>query len=183
LHAWEEGRLSPSLPELELLAFSLKQPLAQFWGKEAKSDDDLTTESMNLPALVGIRQRLIGARLRQQRENAGISINALAQQSGISASRLKVYELGERPIPLPELEGLAGLVGFQVETLFDQTGAIGKWMNQQKAVQDFLELPSELQDFVSKPVNRPYLELALKLSDMSTDKLRAIAENLLDITF
>jgi len=96
---------------------------------------------------------------------------------------LKAYEMGEKPIPLPELEGLVALLGGQIESMFDQTGSIGKWMTQQKAIQDFLELPPELQNFVSKPVNRPYLELAKKLSDMSTDKLRSVAEDLLDITF
>jgi hypothetical protein len=55
-------------------------------------------------------------------------------------------------------------------------------MNQKKAVQDFLLLPPDLQNFVSKPVNRPYLELAMKLSGMSTDKLRSVAEDILDIT-
>jgi len=183
LRAWEEGRRAPSLPELELLAYSLQQPLGQFWGKNARSDDAPTTESMNLPALVGIRQRLVGAHLRKQRESAGMSLSELSEQSGLPSSRLRAYELGERPIPLPELEGLVVLLGGQVESMFDQTGTIGKWMLQHKAVQDFLELPPELQNFVSKPVNRPYLELALKLSDMSTDKLRAVAENLLDITF
>ena len=98
-------------------------------------------------------------------------------------ARLKAFELGERPVPLPELEGLVGLLGGQIEAIFDQTGPIGKWMIQQKAVQDFLELPPELQNFVSKPVNRPYLELAMKLSGMSTGKLRSVAEDLLDITF
>jgi hypothetical protein len=56
-------------------------------------------------------------------------------------------------------------------------------MAQQKAIQDFLQLPPELQNFVCKPVNRPYLELAMKLSGMSTDKLRSVAEDILDITF
>jgi hypothetical protein len=31
-------------------------------------------------------------------------------------------------------------------------------------------------------VNRPYLDLAQKLSGMTTDRLRALAEDLLDIT-
>jgi hypothetical protein len=44
-------------------------------------------------------------------------------------------------------------------------------------------MPMELREFVSLPVNRPYLELAMKLSGMSRDKLRSVAENLLDITF
>jgi transcriptional regulator with XRE-family HTH domain len=183
LQAWEEGRLAPSLPELELLAYYLQQPLSQFWGKSARSEGAPATQTMNLPALVGIRQRLIGARLRQQRENASLSLNGLAQQSGLPADRLQAYEMGEHSIPVPILEGLMALIGGQVESLFDQTGTIGKWMAQQKAVQTFLELPPELQDFVSRPINRPYLELALKLSDMSADKLRAIAETLLDITF
>jgi hypothetical protein len=56
-------------------------------------------------------------------------------------------------------------------------------MTQQEEIRDFLQLPDEIQAFVCKPVNRPYLELALKLSNMSTDKLRSVAEGLLDITF
>ena len=182
LRAWEEGRRAPSLPELEVLAFALDLPLRHFWSKEVVSDDASPTEALNLPALISIRQRLIGARLRQEREKTNISLRDLAEQSGLSTSRLKSYELGERPIPLPELEGLVALLGSQVEVMFDQSGPIGKWMTQQKAIQDFLQLPPELQGFVCKPINRPYLELALKLSSMSTDKLRSVAENLLDIT-
>jgi transcriptional regulator with XRE-family HTH domain len=181
--AWEEGRRSPSLPELEILSYSLNLPLHRFWSKEATSDNTPPTETMNLPAYVGIRQRLIGALLRQFREKASLSSRAVAEISGIPTARLKAYELGERPISLPEVEALTALLGGQVELLFDQTGPIGLWMVQQKAIQDFLQLPPELQNFISKPVNRPYLDLAMKLSGMSTDKLRSVAEDLLDITF
>jgi len=181
--AWEEGRRSPSLPELEVLSYSLNLPIRRFWSKDATSDDEPSTDSMNLPAILGIRQRLIGAHLRQEREKASLSPSALAELSGIPTARLRAYELGERPIPLPVLEGLTSLLGGQIEMLFDQTGHIGLWMVQQKAIQDFLQLPPELQNFVCKPVNRPYLELAMKLSGMSTDKLRSVAEDILDITF
>jgi len=183
MRAWEEGRKAPSLPELEVLAYSLRLPLHHFWSKDAMSDDESVTDSFDLPALIGIRQRLVGALLRQQRENASLSLHTLYEQSGLSMARLRAYELGERPIPLPELEGLVGLLGGQIETIFDQSGRIGQWMIQQKAVQDFLQLTPELQNFVCKPVNRPYLELAMKLSGMSTQKLRSVAEDLLDITF
>jgi transcriptional regulator with XRE-family HTH domain len=181
--SWEEGHRSPSLPELEVLSYSLHLPLHRFWSKDATSNTASPTESLNLPGIIGIRQRLIGALLRQLREKANMSPGALAELSGISTARLKAYELGNRPIPLPELEGLTALLGGQVEMLFDQTGQIGMWMAQQKSIQDFLLLPIELQNFVCKPINRPYLELALKLSGMSTDKLRSLAEDLLDITF
>jgi transcriptional regulator with XRE-family HTH domain len=181
--AWEEGRISPSLPELEVLAYSMRLSLNRFWSKDATSEDTPPIETLNLPAFVSIRQRLIGALLRQAREKANISIHALSEMSGISTNRIKFYELGERPVPLPELEGLTSLLGVQIEMLFDQTGHIGLWMAQQKAIQEFLQLSNDLQNFVSKPVNRPYLELAKKLSGMSTDKLRSLAEDILEITF
>ncbi|MBI4731390.1 MAG: helix-turn-helix domain-containing protein [Chloroflexi bacterium] len=182
LRAWEEGRKSPSLPELEVLAYYFSLPMSHFWSKDARSDNSIPTGAMNLPALVGIRQRLVGAMLRQEREKASLSLRALSESSGISIPRLKSYELGERPIPLPELEGLMSLLGGRVESLFDQNGPVGLWMAEQRAIADFLQMPREMQDFASKPVNRPYLELAMKLSNMSTDKLRSVAEDLLDIT-
>jgi transcriptional regulator with XRE-family HTH domain len=129
-----------------------------------------------------LRQRMIGALLRQERNTASLSIKAVTQETGIPASRIKAYELGERAIPLPELEALLTALGGRIETFFDQSGPIGQWMTDQKSMQQFLGLPKELQAFVCQPVNRPYLELAMKLSSMSTDKLRSVAEGLLDIT-
>jgi transcriptional regulator with XRE-family HTH domain len=180
--AYEEGRRAPSLPELETLVYYLKLPIHHFWGQSSISDDSPPTEPLDLPRLVEVRQRMIGALLRQQRNNASLSVKSLTQETSISGARIKSYELGERPIPLPELEVLATALGSRVETFFDESGPIGQWMDDQKGVQQFLELPKELQEFVCQPVNRPYLELALKLSSMPTDKLRSVAEGLLDIT-
>jgi transcriptional regulator with XRE-family HTH domain len=183
LRAWEDGRRSPSLPELEMLAFSLQLPIRHFWSSDVVSDNAQPTESVDLEALTAVRQRLVGALLRQMRENAGLTLRDLAEKSGLSISKIKTFELGKRPVPVPELEALVSLLGGQIELLYDRSGPIGQWMNQQNAIQEFLQLPAELQEFASKPYNRPYLELALKLSNMSTDKLRALAENLLDITY
>lgn len=181
--AYEEGRKAPSLPELEALVYYLDLPINHFWSSTSLSDKPERIDELDLPRLAGLRHRMIGAFLRQERMNASLSLKALSQESGISTGRLKKYELGERPIPLPELEALLKILGGRIETFFDQGGPIGQWMIQQKAIQQFLELPLELQTFVCQPVNRPYLELARKLSDMSTDKLRSVAEDLLDITF
>ena len=46
----------------------------------------------------------------------------------------------------------------------------------------FPDMSDELREFIQKPVNLPYLELALKLSRMDAKKLRDIAESLLEIT-
>jgi hypothetical protein len=83
---------------------------------------------------------------------------------------------------LPELEILVRTLGGRVESFFDRSGPIGQWMISEETIRRFLEMPMELREFVSMPVNRPYLELAMKLSNMSKEKLRSVAEDLLDIT-
>jgi transcriptional regulator with XRE-family HTH domain len=181
--AYEEGVRAPSLPELETLVYYLDLPIDHFWGKQAKSESASPNESLDLSRLLAVRQRKIGALLRQERMNASISIRNLAQATGIAASRIKAYELGERPIPLPELEVLVTKLGGRIESFFDRSGPIGQWMISEETVQHFLDMPMELREFVSLAVNRPYLELAMKLSGMSRDKLRSVAEDLLDITF
>jgi transcriptional regulator with XRE-family HTH domain len=154
--AYEEGLRAPSLPELETLVFYLDLPMDHFWGKQTRSETPERHTKLNLSKLLPLRQRKIGALLRQERMKASVSIRNLGHETGIASSRIKAYELGERPIPLPELEILV--------------------------VKQFLEMPVALREFVAMPVNRPYLELAMKLSNMSKDKLRSVAEDLLDIT-
>ena len=118
--AYEEGRRSPSLPELETLVYYLKLPLAQFWGKETKSDSSSPMDLADTARLISLRQRMIGALLRQERNNVNMSIRHLAAQSGIKPARLTAYELGERAIPVPELESILTVMGSRVETFFDQ---------------------------------------------------------------
>jgi transcriptional regulator with XRE-family HTH domain len=181
--AYEEGTHAPSLPELEAFVFYLGLPLDHFWSKEIRSAGAPPIKNIDLQKLFAIRQRKIGALLRQERLNASISIRNLANQTGIAGSRIKAYELGESPIPLPELEVLVSALGGRIESFFDQGGPVGQWMQSEETVQQFLEMPLELRQFVVTPVNRPYQELAMKLSSMSRDKLRSVAENLLDITY
>jgi transcriptional regulator with XRE-family HTH domain len=180
--AYEEGRRSPSLPELETLVYYLKLPISQFWGRETKSDSGSPMDLADTTRLISLRQRMIGALLRQERNKVNMSVRHIASESGIKPARLTSYELGERAIPVPELESILTVMGSRVETFFDQNGPVGQWLNSQRALQKFLDLSLEMQDFVCQPVNRPYLELAMKLSDMSREKLRSVAEGLLDIT-
>jgi len=181
--SYEEGRRSPSLPELELLAYYLKLPIEHFWGKASLAGSEpASNEPLDASRLVELRQRMIGAMLRQERTKADISLKALADEAGIKSARLKAYELGERSIPLPELEALMSSLSSRIENFFDQNGPIGQWIGDEKSMRQFLQLPRDLQNFVCQPVNRPYLDLARKLSSMSNDQLRSVAEGLLDIT-
>ena len=182
LRRYEEGERAPSLPEIEILAYFLKVPVEHFWAKASLSDETSQAEPLDLPKLIQLRQRIIGALLRQERTAANISIRSLAKGTGISGARIKAYELGRHPIPVPELEMLLAGLSSRIDVLLDRGGPIGEWMMEQKSTQQFLGLSKDLQAFVCQPVNRPYLELAVKLSGMSSENLRAVAEGLLDIT-
>lgn len=182
LRAYEDGSRCPTLPELEVLAYYLGIPIQHFWANQTLPDDAIRVDPLNLEMISGLRHRVIGVLLRIKRQQTSVSLKALAAETGIPQSRLKDYETAEKPVPLADLEAILTVIGGRVENYFDQKGAIGQWMTEQQAIADFLQLPPELRAFVCMPVNRPYLDLARNLSELSTEKLRAVAEGLLDIT-
>jgi transcriptional regulator with XRE-family HTH domain len=180
--AYELGESSPSLPELELLAYFLKVPLEHFWGQAIKTDESVAAAGIQREPLFALRQRMIGAQIRQARLEAGLSPESLAEQVGLPPEQIKEVELGEKSVPLPVLEALANTLNRSIKEFQDQHGPLGIRASRARSVEEFQKLPPDLQAFVSKPVNRPYLELAQRLSEMSVDKLRAVAEGLLEIT-
>ena len=74
------------------------------------------------------------------------------------------------------------LYDHELKDLVVESGPIADWANSKQAAEQFVDLPEEIQEFVLKPINRPYLDIAMKLSQMSVDKMRDVAEGLLDIT-
>jgi transcriptional regulator with XRE-family HTH domain len=182
--AYELGDKSPSLPELEILAFYLDTPLSHFWDSQTLSESKRQDRSQ-LPAaaLTSLRDRIIGAQLRQARTATRIKLKELASELGLPPGRLSAYELGQKPIPLPELEAVAARLGVNLEDLFETQGPVGDWDSTQRAFERFRRLPPELRAFVSQPLNESYLRLAHRLSQLPADKLRGIAESLLDITY
>lgn len=181
--SYERGRKSPSLPELELLANYLDIALEHFWQDEIISDDEpLLTEDLHIEHALAMRDRAIGKILEEARTKSEITYKEIKAKTSISAGRMKRYEKGENPVPIPELELLTNLLGLTIHQFIDPTTQVGKWLIAQSSIEEFLNLPTELQLFVTKPVNQPYLELARKLSQMSTEELRSVAEGLLEIT-
>ncbi len=181
--AVEQGENAISLPELEVLAFYLDIPVDHFFGRETGSlEAGVHTAVSNLESLLPLRHRIIGIMLRKGRIDAGISLEELARHSEIDAQTLTNYENGNTPVPLPDLEVLTVALNISLRDFRDQSGPVGRWAIHKKALEDFSELPLEMQQFISKPINLPYLELAQRLSGMSVDKLRAVAEGLLEIT-
>jgi len=84
-------------------------------------------------------------------------------------------------LPLPELEALLDALSLSLREFMDKEGPVSSWSTEQESVKEFLELPSDLQSFVCKPINRPFLEVAQRLSQMQVEQLRSVAEGLLEI--
>lgn len=180
--SYEFGRTSPSLPQIELLALYLNAPFEHFWGKMSLSEAAPALDRLDREQLLGLRQRKIGALLRQARLESGLPLEALAARAGISAGDLEEFEFGRQPLSLPLLEAISAALNRPLEEFRDRHSPVGQWISRQNGEQGALDLPPDLQAFIAQPVNRPYLEVARRLSELSVDKLRAVAEVLLDIT-
>jgi transcriptional regulator with XRE-family HTH domain len=181
LSAIEYGERPPSLPEVEILAYYLEVPLDHFWGNQtlASGGDEKLFDPGEIKQL---RQNGIGLLLRKARIEAVLSEEELANKAGIAVTSLQSFENGEVPVPLPELEILTQLLNNSINNYGDPESLVGSWFVEQKNMHEFLGLPKELQEFIGKPVNRPYIELAIKLSELKVERLRALAEGLLEIT-
>jgi len=181
---YEEGRKDIALPQLELLAYALNVPAASFF--KDKEQDKLVTEEPELPIeqMTALRNRIIGVLLRQARTEAGKSQKELAQELGVSARRITQYEYGKRPIPVAQLQHLADVLRLPLTYFLDEgVGRVGQREQLQSQFERFSELPGDVRAFVSKYTNLPYLRVAIRISGMDADRIRGIAEGLLDITY
>lgn len=181
ISAIERGANAPSLPELELLAFYLAIPITHFWNQDIVSQDPNPTDNIETDSLLGLRHRTVAAMLRQGRNEKSMSQKDLSERTGISASRIRRYESGETPVPMPELEALAATIGYSIEDFADSSGPVGEWITKQRAEQQFDELPRDLKEFIANAENLPYLELAQRLSSIPMDRLRALADGLAEL--
>lgn len=176
--AAEFGANSLSLPELELLAFYLRTPLARFWDEDSIADEVSPVNNLDTERLLSVRHRTVAALLRQARNEKTLSQKELAQRTGISSSRIRRYESGETPVPLPELEILADNLGLALDDFTDPGGPVGEWNTQTKASRQFDELPADLKEFIANPKNRYYMELAQRLSSIPVERLRSLVDTL-----
>jgi transcriptional regulator with XRE-family HTH domain len=179
----ERGKRGISLPELELLAYYLGVSLDHFFNNQITLSSPSPEEVPGAEVLT-LRQRIIGVLLRQARLDMDLSQAELAKRVGLPKSRLSQYEQGEKPIPLVELEELAGALDVPLSHFLDEgVGPVGEQQQREKEWRQFAALPPEVRAFVVQPVNLSYLQLAMRLSDVPAGGLRDIAASLLDITF
>ncbi len=181
MQAWEYGDSAPSLPQIELLAFYLGVPVSHFWGTdtlEAKvgRHSDIQSE------YVALRTRMIGAMMRQARDELGLSLESISEESAIRADLLAQYEMGELPIPMHQLSVLSSILKKNTSYFLETSGYIGEWLQMREEWKHFLELPDEKRQFAANPRNIGFIEIAIMFSKMPVEDLRQVGASILDIT-
>ncbi len=178
---YEFGRRELSLPLLETFAYVYGVPITYFW-----SDNPILEEERELPvkeAMI-LRRRIIGVLLRQARMEAGHSLKDLARVLGCSTARVTSYELGRVDIPLLTLEALADYLNVPMSYFLDQgLRPHGEKVAAIDELERLAQLPAEVREFMLAPANLLYIRVAMRLSPLSADTLRSIAEELLEITY
>jgi len=179
---FENGSISPSLPELEILAYTYNLPMNHFWGRKILQSDANNEFNEKFQTLLKIRNKIIRTNIKTKRQESEISSEKLAEKCEIDKDQLSKFESGEEEIPVPILEIIAKCLNCQIEDFFDNQGIIGAWRKENAEISNLKELPQEFREFITKPINAPYLDLAMKLSELDVQKLRMVAEGLLEIT-
>lgn len=180
---FESGSDYPSLIELEALAYLFNVLPESFWEDQPEQQESLADKTaLNFEMIARIRRRTIGLNLRQARIEAGVTTDMLVDQLKIKPEDLNAYEMGLRNIPVDQLALAAEICGASLDAFLDRKSPIGSWAENHRMAANLSAMPYELKEFVSRPINQPYLELAKKLSEMPVHQLREIAEGLLEIT-
>ena len=176
---YEKGISSPSLPELEALAYFLDFPIDHFWGNQIQPTDKMASFQSSEDIRQNLRDRIIATKLRLARKNADISVKQLAKASSIPSSQIKSYEMAKNPIPLPELVILGRILELPIEVFLDNIGRIMEWRNEKDIYQRFTKLPPSIQTFLTDPQNLRYIEISMKLSKIPEQNFLEITEKVL----
>lgn len=179
--AWEYGDKTPSLPQIEVLAYYLGVPVSHFWGHETIGDDKNSKQSAQ-SEYIKLRDRMIGALLRAAREEAELSIEEVRDATYIPVELLQSYELGELSIPMHYLSTLSSAVNKNMSYFVETSGYIGELLQIREEWKKFSDMDDKLREFASNPSNLGFMQIAVMFSKMPTDDLRDIAEGLLEIT-
>ncbi|MBN2257290.1 MAG: helix-turn-helix transcriptional regulator [Anaerolineaceae bacterium] len=180
---YESGNQIPSLPELEVLSIQLNIPISALLSNDEDPVEIAPMKPQQAKKIIILRQRIIATCIKKALDDAAIPRVDVANALGIKPKELTSYLNGKKPIPLTTLETLCRIASLALQSLFGTHGLVGEKLSQAERVAGFRQLDPELQDFIAQPINRPYVELANRLSKLPADKLRNIAEGLLDITF
>lgn len=181
VEAWEYGDDVPSLPQLELLAYYLDVPISHFWGQDVlESEKGRKTDAQ--PEYIQLRNRMVGALLRQAREERELSLDDVATAAHIARETLEHYEAGLLPIPMHELAVLSTVVQKNMQYFMEGDSFIGLLLRTREEWKQFASLDPEVRQFAANPLNLGFLKIAMMFGKMPAEELRQIAAGILEIS-
>jgi len=179
----EEGKEGCTMPQLEVLADFLHVPLLVLLGEE-EMPSEVASGSRPYAEMMLVRRKIIGVILRQARLEVGRTIDDAASVLGWEPEQLEKVEFGQEDIALPDLLALVEALGTSLDRLIGDEGTVAVYDERgNHDSQRLSHLSPEVRQFVLKPINIPYLQVAMNLSRMPSETLRQIASGLLEITY
>ena len=120
-HDFEEGNASLSLPEIELLAIYFEiPPIFLFRDSNIEFEIYSLLSEEKKQIFKNLRNKMIGARLAFERDNVGLGLEDLNNETGISVELLESYEGTNSDIPLDHLTLICNQLNISLESLLFQ---------------------------------------------------------------
>ena len=180
---FETGQQTPTLPQLEILAFYLDVPIQLYFTSQLQEQRQVFDDSEELQKFLTVRRKSIATRLKSQREQKELSIAQMIANTTLDEKQYREMEEGQQPISLTNLQAFMYPLNCSLKEFYAEKGKIGEKYRQTRTQKALENVPNELQQFMMNPSNEPYLRLAMHLSSLSAERLRSIAEGLLEITY
>jgi transcriptional regulator with XRE-family HTH domain len=180
----EEGQAELTLPQIEVLAYLLDTPLEHMLGEQLLLDEETQDASLPYDNVMTVRRKMIGIILRKARLELGRTLDDIATAQGYTPEYLARIELGEEQISLTSLRALATHLNIPFDEFVEKDIIpLTPTERAERDLQHLSHLPQDVREFVLKPINTPYLRVAMNLSHMPAEALRQIASGLLEITY
>lgn len=181
IESWELGDTAPTLPQLELLAYYLDVPVSHFWSMktmETDKNEKLATQS----EYMALRDRMIGAMMRQAREAEEVSLEDVSERAQIAIETLQYYEVGDSSIPMHHLSVLANIVNKNMDYFLETGSYVGELLRMREEWKHFSDLDPDVREFAANPLNVGFIKIAITFSQMPASQLRQAAEGMLEIS-
>jgi transcriptional regulator with XRE-family HTH domain len=176
--SYELGKREPSLPEAEQLAHYLGAPIEVLLGEQEWAEPPLPPGEIE--EFIGLRARIVGARLRLARHQLDMDLPALARATGLRAAEIEKFELATRPIPISKLNVLMRELGISREDLLRYEGDGAERTREQTAAQHaaFDKLPDDVRETLLDPDALSSLRTGIRLRGFTRKDLRKAAKSL-----
>ncbi|MGB7340352.1 MAG: helix-turn-helix transcriptional regulator [Phototrophicaceae bacterium] len=180
IESWEFGDTAPTLPQLELLAYYLDVPVSHFWSMKTM-DTDKNEKLASQDEYMALRNRMIGALLRQAREAESLTEEEVAERAQITLELFQKYQMGDTSIPMHHLSVIANIVNKNMDYFLETSSYVGELLRIREQWKHFSDLDPEVREFAANPLNIGFIKIAITFSKMPVDQLRLAAEGMLEI--